>query len=134
MHRHYSAPGVSAIYRILRLQGNSALWGTALLDMPGGMQAVLSSVMQGYTQYGGLRPFGVSLLYAGWDAQNKCAEVEDMLVHEAEGSGPTSPSNHKAGSGSGSRTDLFSRKVACIKNIGHCMSTLLQGKWPLHML
>lgn len=27
--------------------------------------------MQGYTQYGGLRPFGVSLLYAGWDAQNK---------------------------------------------------------------
>jgi len=26
---------------------------------------------QGYTQYGGLRPFGVSLLYAGWDAQNK---------------------------------------------------------------
>ena len=27
--------------------------------------------MQGYAQYGGLRPFGVSLLYAGWDAQNK---------------------------------------------------------------
>ena len=27
--------------------------------------------MQGYTQYGGLRPFGVSLLYAGWDAENK---------------------------------------------------------------
>lgn len=26
---------------------------------------------QGYTQYGGLRPFGVSLLYAGWDVQNK---------------------------------------------------------------
>ncbi len=29
--------------------------------------------VQGYTQYGGLRPFGVSLLYAGWDEQNKCA-------------------------------------------------------------
>src|SRR3989338_699124 len=24
---------------------------------------------QGYTQYGGLRPFGVSFLYAGWDSQ-----------------------------------------------------------------
>jgi 20S proteasome subunit alpha 3 len=22
---------------------------------------------QGYTQYGGLRPFGVSILYCGWD-------------------------------------------------------------------
>ncbi|PAV18939.1 N-terminal nucleophile aminohydrolase [Pyrrhoderma noxium] len=25
------------------------------------------NLKQGYTQYGGLRPFGVSLLYAGWD-------------------------------------------------------------------
>jgi len=25
---------------------------------------------QGYTQYGGLRPFGVSFLYAGWDKQH----------------------------------------------------------------
>jgi 20S proteasome subunit alpha 3 len=25
---------------------------------------------QGYTQYGGLRPFGVSFLYAGWDRQH----------------------------------------------------------------
>ena len=25
-----------------------------------------STCVQGYTQYGGLRPFGVSLLYAGW--------------------------------------------------------------------
>jgi len=27
----------------------------------------LCDLKQGYTQYGGLRPFGVSLLYAGWD-------------------------------------------------------------------
>ena len=26
----------------------------------------LCDTKQGYTQYGGLRPFGVSLLYAGW--------------------------------------------------------------------
>jgi len=40
----------------------------AMLGQPG---ATLTA--QGYTQYGGLRPFGVSLLYAGWDEQNKCA-------------------------------------------------------------
>ena len=27
----------------------------------------LCDMKQGYTQYGGLRPFGVSLLYVGWD-------------------------------------------------------------------
>lgn len=27
----------------------------------------LCDLKQGYTQYGGLRPFGVSFLYAGWD-------------------------------------------------------------------
>ena len=26
----------------------------------------LCDVKQGYTQFGGLRPYGVSLLYAGW--------------------------------------------------------------------
>mmetsp|Transcript_3960 Transcript_3960/g.11517 ORF Transcript_3960/g.11517 Transcript_3960/m.11517 type:complete len:258 (-) Transcript_3960:750-1523(-) len=31
---------------------------------------LLCDQKQGYTQYGGLRPFGVSLLYAGWDAIN----------------------------------------------------------------
>eukprot|EP01113_Clastostelium_recurvatum_P015289 TRINITY_DN1848_c0_g1_i1.p1 TRINITY_DN1848_c0_g1~~TRINITY_DN1848_c0_g1_i1.p1 ORF type:complete len:257 (+),score=73.21 TRINITY_DN1848_c0_g1_i1:23-772(+) len=29
----------------------------------------LCDVKQGYTQYGGLRPFGVGILYAGWDTQ-----------------------------------------------------------------
>jgi len=29
--------------------------------------AQLCDLKQGYTQYGGLRPFGVSFLYAGWD-------------------------------------------------------------------
>ena len=28
---------------------------------------------QGYTQFGGLRPFGVSFLFAGWYDQNKVA-------------------------------------------------------------
>lgn len=27
----------------------------------------LTDIKQGYTQFGGMRPFGVSLLYAGWD-------------------------------------------------------------------
>lgn len=31
------------------------------------MQTVCD-LKQGYTQFGGLRPFGVSFLYAGWDA------------------------------------------------------------------
>lgn len=29
----------------------------------------LCDAKQGYTQFGGLRPYGVSLLYAGWDAE-----------------------------------------------------------------
>eukprot|EP01027_Heterolobosea_sp_BB2_P011683 GEZU01016999.1.p1 GENE.GEZU01016999.1~~GEZU01016999.1.p1 ORF type:complete len:254 (+),score=70.44 GEZU01016999.1:125-886(+) len=29
----------------------------------------LCDLKQGYTQYGGMRPFGVSFLYAGWDRQ-----------------------------------------------------------------
>ena len=36
--------------------------------------------VQGYTQYGGLRPFGVSLLYAGWDGQNKYAAALLIMV------------------------------------------------------
>lgn len=31
--------------------------------------AQICDLKQGYTQYGGLRPFGVSFLYAGWDKQ-----------------------------------------------------------------
>jgi len=30
----------------------------------------LCDLKQGYTQYGGLRPFGVSFIYAGWDAHH----------------------------------------------------------------
>lgn len=30
----------------------------------------LCDIKQGYTQFGGMRPFGVSFLYAGWDEQN----------------------------------------------------------------
>lgn len=29
----------------------------------------LCDLKQGYTQHGGLRPFGVSFIYAGWDGQ-----------------------------------------------------------------
>ena len=31
----------------------------------------LCDLKQGYTQYGGLRPFGVSILYAGYDAHHQ---------------------------------------------------------------
>lgn len=40
-------------------------------DEPMPVEQLVRSVCdakQGYTQFGGLRPFGVSLLYAGWDA------------------------------------------------------------------
>jgi 20S proteasome subunit alpha 3 len=38
-------------------------------DIPVEMLAQrLCDLKQGYTQYGGLRPFGVSILYAGYDA------------------------------------------------------------------
>ena len=32
------------------------------------LASVTGLLLQGYTQYGGLRPFGVSLLYGGWDS------------------------------------------------------------------
>jgi len=31
----------------------------------------LCDLKQGYTQHGGLRPFGVSFIYAGWDTQRQ---------------------------------------------------------------
>ena len=31
----------------------------------------LCDLKQGYTQHGGLRPFGVSFIYAGWDSQRQ---------------------------------------------------------------
>ena len=31
----------------------------------------LCDLKQGYTQHGGLRPFGVSFIYAGWDPQRQ---------------------------------------------------------------
>jgi 20S proteasome subunit alpha 3 len=36
---------------------------------------------QGYTQYGGLRPFGVSLLYAGWD------KIDSFQLYQSNPSG-----------------------------------------------
>ena len=36
---------------------------------PGQLVSKLASVMQEYTQSGGVRPFGVSLLIAGWDTE-----------------------------------------------------------------
>ncbi len=37
--------------------------------------------LQGYTQYGGLRPFGVSLLYAGWD------KIDSFQLYQSNPSG-----------------------------------------------
>lgn len=44
-------------------------------------QHPLAIVHQGYTQYGGLRPFGVSLLYAGWD------KVDQFQLYQSNPSG-----------------------------------------------
>ena len=40
-----------------------------------------SSRAQGYTQFGGLRPFGVSFLFAGWDA------VHGFQLYQSDPSG-----------------------------------------------
>lgn len=41
----------------------------------------MCDLKQGYTQYGGLRPFGVSILYAGWDAHH------DFQLYHSDPSG-----------------------------------------------
>jgi len=41
----------------------------------------LCDTKQGYTQFGGLRPFGVSLLYAGWD------EMHGFQLYQSDPSG-----------------------------------------------
>ena len=41
---------------------------------------LLCDIKQGYTQRGGQRPFGVSLLYAGWCAASVCCSFVTRLV------------------------------------------------------
>ncbi|MEM4366866.1 MAG: archaeal proteasome endopeptidase complex subunit alpha [Candidatus Anstonellales archaeon] len=41
-----------------------------------GLSKSLGDTMQAYTQYGGARPFGVSLLVGGLDGENKLYEIE----------------------------------------------------------
>jgi len=42
---------------------------------------IICDLKQGYTQYGGLRPFGVSFLFAGWD------EVHGFQLYQSDPSG-----------------------------------------------
>lgn len=55
---------------LLRYARQSALGYTYRFQEPEPVEQLIKNVCntkQGYTQYGGLRPFGVSFLYAGWD-------------------------------------------------------------------
>lgn len=62
----------------------------------------MCDLKQGYTQYGGLRPFGVSILYGGWDAHH------DFQLYHSDPSG--NYSGWKAtciGSNNGTATSLL---------------------------
>lgn len=62
----------------------------------------LSNLKQSYTQYGGLRPFGVSILYAGWDAHH------GFQLYHSDPSGNTSGWKATAiGHNSGMATSLL---------------------------
>eukprot|EP00161_Ancyromonas_sigmoides_P009548 TRINITY_DN2367_c0_g3_i1.p2 TRINITY_DN2367_c0_g3~~TRINITY_DN2367_c0_g3_i1.p2 ORF type:complete len:246 (+),score=77.88 TRINITY_DN2367_c0_g3_i1:118-855(+) len=70
-HVAVAVAGITAdantLVEYLRIQSQAY---TRAHDEPMPVEALLRRVCdmkQGYTQYGGLRPFGVSLLYAGWD-------------------------------------------------------------------
>lgn len=66
----------------------------------------LCDTKQGYTQYGGLRPFGVSLLYAGWDA------ARGFQLYQSDPSG-----------------NFGGWKAACIGANHQAATNALQGEW-----
>lgn len=66
----------------------------------------LCDTKQGYTQYGGLRPFGVSLLYAGWDA------TRGFQLYQSDPSG-----------------NFGGWKAACIGANHQAATNALQGDW-----
>lgn len=53
----------SSVHREFKQRLSQRPWPTFLTQAP------CLGWLQGYTQFGGQRPFGVSLLYAGWDEQ-----------------------------------------------------------------
>jgi len=61
----------------------------------------LCDLKQGYTQHGGLRPFGVSFIYAGWDPQRQFQLYLSNPSGNYGGREATSSGPHHAGAATG---------------------------------
>ncbi|KAH8828449.1 proteasome subunit alpha type 4 [Flagelloscypha sp. PMI_526] len=67
----------------------------------------LCDMKQGYTQFGGLRPFGVSLLYAGWDPH-----YQWQLYHSDPSGNYSGWKATSIGSNNGTCSDLILRTMS----------------------
>mmetsp|Transcript_12633 Transcript_12633/g.14217 ORF Transcript_12633/g.14217 Transcript_12633/m.14217 type:complete len:192 (-) Transcript_12633:188-763(-) len=91
---------------------------------------VVCDLKQGYTQFGGLRPFGVSFLYAGWDQHfgfqlyqsdpsgNYCGWKARAIGANSQAAQSILDSDYKVG-----KTTLQKAKLLAIKVLSKTMDT-----------